>query len=84
MKDIRNHNEKVRREGVTLAKTVLAADPGARNTVKDDGGVTSLKNIEHPGAPSLVETASAENRDKAEPVDRVEGLTEIDLEDKRG
>jgi hypothetical protein len=44
--------------------------------------VTSIQDASHPTAPALVELSSAEDGQEADPVNRVEGFAEINLENK--
>jgi hypothetical protein len=44
--------------------------------------VTSIQDASHPTAPALVEPSSAEDGQEADPVNRVEGFAEIDLENE--
>jgi hypothetical protein len=48
LKDVCNNNKEIGRKGVSLAETVLAFDPRARNSIKDHRCMASVKNILNP------------------------------------
>jgi hypothetical protein len=79
-----SHNDKeVRGKGVSLPRTITAADPVARNAIEEHSGVSRGEDGIHPGVPAFVKTPGAEDVKKTRPIDRVEGFLEINFEDNR-
>jgi hypothetical protein len=82
LKDVSDNDEQIGREGVPLSQPIFTMDPGTGNSIENNRSVTSIQNASHPMAPALVEPSSTEDGQEADPVNRVEGFAEIDLEDE--
>lgn len=61
LQDVRNNNEEVRGQRVALSQAPFALDPGARNTVKQNGGFPRAQNLLNPAAPTAVKTPAIQN-----------------------
>jgi hypothetical protein len=81
LENVGDNNEEVGGEGVSLAETIPTSDPVPRNAVKEDCRVPGCQNPFQPGTPPVIETSGSEDLKEAGPVDRIEGLPEVNLKD---
>jgi hypothetical protein len=79
LKDIRNDDEEIGGKGVALPKPVAAPNPVPGHAIEKDGSVPRGEDALHPSAPTIVKAPGPEDGNQAMPVDRVKGLTEVDL-----
>jgi hypothetical protein len=84
LEDVGNDNEEVGRKSVSLAETIFAFDPRARNSIQDHRRMASVENRLNPRTPTIGESTGAEDGEEAGPVNRVESFPKVNFKDNGG